>query len=377
MKNKDAITQAIVYLLSNQRFYAELLLTMRRFDDKITPIAGVCIKNDIELHINGDVFEKYSIKERAAILAHECEHILRNHIPRGKELAPEIFEKAKAFEDSIINSQKFKTFNLAADCAVNSHVNNLPEGCIYPKLFDLQDGQTMEWYLANLKNNSKARECTDIGDHSIWSESEGDKEVIKEKIRQMVNSAATKTRGAGCMTNSDELLVSDLNKSLVNWREQLRNFVSRNIETNIESSRKKRNRRYGILFPGDVKVETLHIGVAIDTSGSISDKSLKQFLSEINSIAKYAKVTVVEADSEVKNSYEYKPNKAYKITGRGGTAYQPAFTYFSDNTEIDALIYFGDMDTSDAVTKPKYPVLWAIVGPSAPPANFGNIIRIK
>jgi len=87
-------------------------------------------------------------------------------------------------------------------------------------------------------------------------------------------------------------------------------------------------------------------------------------MSEIGQIAKYAKVTVVEADAEIKNSYEYNPKKKYKVAGRGGTAYKPAFDFFNKKeNQVDGMIYFGDMDCFDTekLVKPRYPVLWAIV----------------
>lgn len=381
LKNKNAVSQAIVSLFENERFYAELICNMRRFISNKVPTAGVCIKDQIELHINPAFFESLKLEERVAILKHECEHILRDHIGRAKELAPEIYDnQEKKLEDSILNSMKHKTLNISMDCAINGIMKDLPKQGVFPKQFDLENGQTMEWYLAELKNNEKAKECMEFDGHELWSESEGDKEILKEKIRQTVNKAAKATRAAGKMTADQELLVSELNKSVIDWRQQLKRFAARTLDTVIDTSKKKRNRRYGIMFPGTVKTESLHIGVAIDTSGSVSDESLKQFMSEIGTIAKYAKVTVIEADTEIKNAYEYDPKKKYKIAGRGGTAYKPAFDYFNDKKNaVDAMIYFGDGDCFDteALVKPKYPLLWALVGQQAPPADFGAVIRVE
>src|SRR5271166_1879980 len=299
MSNKDAVSQAIVALFDSEMFYAEVVASMRRVSNPHIPIAGVCVKDQIELHINHPAFEALSLKERTAVLKHECEHILRNHIVRMQEMAPDVYKKGSDEIDSLINGARHKVMNIAADCAVNSHVRGLPENCIIPELFELPNNQTVEWYLQSLKDNEKLKNITEFDDHSLWDESDGNKDILKEKIRQAVNKAANRTRAAGKMSHSDELLVSELNKSVVNWKEQLRRFVARAIESRLESSKKKRNRRYGIMFPGSVKVEELHIGVAIDTSGSVSDEALTQFMTEINAISRYAKVTVVEADSEV------------------------------------------------------------------------------
>ena len=377
MDNQDAVSQAIVYLFEREMFYAEIIASMKRVNSKNVPVAGVCIKEYIELHINLPIFAQYSLIERAAILKHECEHILRNHIFRSRELAPDVYAHTKDGVQNIINASKHKTINLAADCAVNSNIKGLPEGTIYPPLFDLKVGETLEWYLAQLKDNEKANELTEFDGHELWNESEGSKEVLKEKIKQAINKAASKTRSAGRMTAEQELAISGFNTPSVNWRDQMKRFVARSIETTIESSKKKRNRRYGIMYPGAVKIEDLHIGVAIDTSGSMSNEALEQAMAEIGEISKYAKVTVVEADTDIKNEYVYSRNKKYTVKGRGGTAYQPALTHFK-NSGIDALIYIGDMDNYDneKLIKPKFPVLWAIVGHQDPPADWGSKLRI-
>lgn len=378
--SNDSISQAIIRLFEREMFYAEIITRMKRIISHDLPApAGVCIKDHIELHINPELFNEYTIDERAAILKHECEHILRNHIVRSKELAPDVYKKHENTSETIVASLKHKVINIAADCAVNSGLADLPKNAVLAEMFDLESHETVEWYLEKLKDNDKMKELTQYDGHDIWSESEGDKEIIKEKIKQTINKAAERTRAAGKMSHQDELAVSQLNQSTVNWREQLRRFVASTITTSIESSKKKRNRRYGVMFPGSVKVEDLHIGVAIDTSGSISNEQLIQFMSEIERISKYATITVVEADSEIKNSYIYDSKKKYKVKGRGGTAYKPAFDFFSKMKHIDGVIYFGDMDCFDTevLQKPKYPVLWAIVGNQNKPANFGTEIRIE
>lgn len=383
MSPAESVSQAIVYLFESEMFYAEIIARMKRINSKDVPIAGVCIKQDIELHINLPIFAKFSLTERAAILKHECEHILRNHIIRSRELAPEVYSEGKKdIGTNILNSMKHKSINIAADCAVNSNIKGLPEGAVYPKMFDLINGETLEYYHEKIKENKndKAKSLNEFDGHDIWRDSEGTKEIIQEKLKQTVNKAAEKARAAGRMTAEHELAISGFNKASVTWQQQLKRFVAKTIELTLESSKKKRNRRYGIMYPGTVKIEDLHIGVAIDTSGSMSDAALEQAMAEIGEIAKYAKVTVVEADSSIKNEYQYKKGKKYKVKGRGGTAYQPALTHFSTKKkdQIDGLIYIGDMDNYDneALTKPKFPVLWAIVGNQNPPADWGAQIRI-
>lgn len=374
----DIVSQAVIRLYNSERFYAELLLQMDRIISNKIPTAGVCIKNRIQLYINPDFFASISQEEQVAVLKHECQHILNNHIGRAKELHPEIYSKSKDDIEGMIQSAKHQILNIAADCSINPGIPGIPEAGMFPAKFDLKDGHTFEWYIANLKDNEQLKDMNEFDDHSLWGESEGEQDELKEKIRRAVKDAEGKTRSAGKMTADTELLVDRFNYKPRDWKGDLKRFAARATETALSSSKKKRNRRYGIMYPGVVKEEVLHIGVAIDTSGSISDEALCQFMAEVANIAKYATVTVVEADSEVKNSYTFDPKKQYKVSGRGGTAYQPAFDFFTNNTDVDGVIYLGDMDCFDEqIIKPKYPVLWAVIGNQKPPAEWGGITKVE
>jgi predicted metal-dependent peptidase len=375
----DSVTQAIVSLFQKEMFYAELITQMRRIiNPELHAFAGVCIKDQIELHINPTMFSELPIEQRVAVLRHECEHILRGHIPRMKEAAPEVFEKNRDVVDQIINGQKFKILNISADCAINGNMQDFPKCGVFPKNFDLPNGETFEWYLNALKDNEKMKYMTEFDGHELWAESDTkDKEVLKEKIRQAVTKAAKRTRAAGRMTAENELLIENLNPPTISWQQQLKRFVAHSMTSHVEESRKKRNRRYGIVFPGQIKIEDLHIGVAADSSGSVSNEAYTQFISEIQDIAKYAKVTFIDADCEVKEARVWKKSDAKTRKGSGGTAYQPAFDYFNKIKDLDAVLYFGDMDSSDTPKKPKYPVLWCVIGDQTPPGNFGSCIEVK
>lgn len=370
----DTVTKAVIRLFDRERFYAELVLQMDRIITNRIPTAGVCIKENIQLLVNPDFFENLSLDEQVGVLIHEAKHVLHDHIPRVKTLAPEVYA-ANAAKDV---GSKHKMMNIAADIAINPGIQNIPEGAVYPKMFDLVEGETFEFYAEKLKDNELAKKMSAPDEHATWGESEGEPEILKEKLKQAVNKAAEKARAAGKMTSNDELLVDRLNYQPKDWKRDLSRFAARMLQTAIESSKKKRNRRYGIMYPGTVKYDELVLGVAIDTSGSVSDEALSQFMAEIGVIAKHAKVIVVEADSEVKNSYVFDPKKNYKVSGRGGTAYQPAFDHFTKNEEVDGVIYFGDMDCFDEkLIKPRYPVLWAIVGSQRPPADWGAQTKVE
>lgn len=375
-----AVEQTIVALFHTERLYAELVAEMdRTFRADFGSVAGVSIGDRIKLIIDPVEFVKLSLAERVDVLKHECEHILRDHIPRMKEYAPEVYEKTDELAKSLLNNAKHRILNIAADLPINGGLKNLPEWGCFPKNFDLPPGETFEWYMEQLKDNDKVK-GQKVDGHSMWGESEGSLEAIRAKIKQAINAAGKRTKAAGKLTGDQQLMIDKLNASQVTWRTQLRRFMARSGVTNVAVSRTKRHRRYGITQPGQVKTPSLHLAVAVDTSGSVSDEALVQFVSELKLMSKYARLTVVNADTEIKGIQEYDSRKTYTVEGRGGTAYKPVFDFFNNyHDPVDGLIYFGDGDCydTDELQKPKYPVIWALVGDQNPPARFGSVIRIK
>ena len=63
----------------------------------------------------------------AAVLIHELEHLLRRHAERSGD-------------------RNHGKFNIAADCEINQHVPNLPDGVYYPSTIGAPDGLTAEQY---------------------------------------------------------------------------------------------------------------------------------------------------------------------------------------------------------------------------------------
>jgi predicted metal-dependent peptidase len=87
--------------------------------------------------------------------------------------------------------------------------------------------------------------------------------------------------------------------------------------------------------------------IGVDVSGSISDKDAALFFSTINRFFKYGaeSLDVLQFDADIKGKPEVmkKARKEIKITGRGGTDFQPLINYFSVKKKtFDGLIIFTD-----------------------------------
>jgi predicted metal-dependent peptidase len=158
-------------------------------------------------------------------------------------------------------------------------------------------------------------ELTD--DHGEWDKSDLTEEqqdkFVKSHVKAIYESCSDKQRD--CL---DKTIIDELYKSEVDWRAQLRSFFANSEETFTETSRKKRNRRYGIFQPGNKNEPKINLGICVDTSGSISDNQLKLFFSEVARIFNEDTMVlhVIEADCVVRQVYTYKKNMKIKASGR-------------------------------------------------------------
>lgn len=205
------------------------------------------------------------------------------------------------------------------------------------------------------------------GLHPTWEDSTDISEQLAESIvRSMVSEAVQKSRGN--VPGAIKQIIDEIMESKVNWRAILRNFVAKRRSTKKSPTWRKRNRRLGTLQPGNKKNRKLNLTVAIDTSGSVSDKELALFTGEIQKIYQNgADITVIECDAAVQNVYEYtkKLQKSGGMTfkGRGGTDFRPVFEHIMNpektKAKPDAVIFLTD-GYGPAPNVFKIPTLWCL-----------------
>jgi predicted metal-dependent peptidase len=394
----NKVQQATTALLFSEPFYGHLISKMRISKSDKVPTAGVFITDKINLVYNEAWIEGLELIDVVKVLKHECGHILQEHIIRAKQIG-------------IVNQELHKRFNIATDATINLHdliptvekiggvtvksLNEMLKGMIDTanekdkgsRVFSpLQEGQIAEYYYNKInefaeKNSDILPEGSGMGetmdDHSVWEESNGNEEMLKEVAKQAVNESVKSAGGIGNIPNDIAAIVSNMNKSQISWRQQLRQFYVNTLRNNRTPTRKKRNRRYGILQPGNKKKYELHLGLCIDTSGSVSNDELSMFWSEMQAIYNCGvKITVIEADSIVQNVYDFEAGTTPKFKGRGGTSYNPAIQKAVE-LGVDGILYCGDFDVSDIPENPKKPFLWVGVRNSPPPANFGKVIYLE
>lgn len=349
------IEAATISLLRENAFLGNIVVSLNTVITDKVPTAGVSITNKVNLYINPGFWGKLERCEQVAVLKHECYHLLLQHITRGK-------------------NKMHSLFNMACDYAINEYIDNLPASPEFKPLLveDLQKEfpnveryKHAEYYYDLLKEANK--DLIDklnkmLDDHSTWKEGEGGAEVnptVAEAILKDLVRRAAQGKNAGNLSQHDKRLVDDLlGSSKVNWKNTLNYFINRTIKDKKENTRKRLNRRLGILAQGRKKSDVLRLHVGIDTSGSIDKEAADLFFSEINKIYSITKeVTVMECDTHVHRTYPYTGKPPKDCTGGGGTNYQPMLEQ-AKKDGADALIIFGDMQHFDELVNLKIPVLF-------------------
>tara|TARA_Y100000114_G_scaffold23700_2_gene19422 strand:+ start:1026 stop:2255 length:1230 start_codon:yes stop_codon:yes gene_type:complete len=359
-------------LLMEEPFFAAI---SRRIDKRASyaiPTAGVMINPDtaqFEMLYNPKFFADLTDLERADVLKHEFYHVL--------------FEHVTGRMPSDVN---IKLWNIATDLAINSHLNNLPEGGLIPgekntPFEHLPRGESAEWYMANMPqfdndkgdnqsgpsssesqgqgssggdpgdSDSQSSGIPDtLDDHSGWQEcSQEVKDMAQERLKEVVRKAAEEASASnrwGSVSQDTRKKVMKMLETKVDWRKVLRYFVKSSQRTSRSSSIKRINRRYAYIHPGRKANRVARVAVSVDQSGSVDDTMLAMFFAELNKLAQIAEFVVIPFDTRVDESKVFTWKKGQtKLPERvlqGGTCFD-APTDYVNNEGFDGHIVLTDM----------------------------------
>lgn len=352
---KNRLESAISKLVAFQPLYGEVFLSLNKKETKHIPTlaVGVIRRVDLALYYNPDFIEKLSPTELRSVLKHEALHVLLHHLTRVKHFA-----------------FNMRGYNIAADCAINCHIEGLPEGALYPKQFGLEDNQSAEWYYESLRKEAEKNHNGDmekmlgdsdtVDDHSMWDEFDDD--IVTEKIRNIAEKAIKEQEKKGWGSISGKLAeqVIAANRPVVNWKKEVRWFINKLILMGRKNTRMRPNRRYDNEAPGSRRDYTSRLLVAFDTSGSVSSELLQYFATELNGMIDHVEVDFIQFDTILYGDPKpyAKRSKKIEIVGRGGTSFHPVIQ-LADEKRYDGLVIFTD-GYAPFPDKPKTRLLWCV-----------------
>jgi predicted metal-dependent peptidase len=390
MTKQESLSRTSKDLMLKEPYYGFFLIALNKiWTDKI-PTAGVS-KDGINyrLYIGETFWNSLSEDHRRGLLKHELLHIAFGHLT--------MYFK---FSDK-------KLANIAMDMEINQYIlsTDLPEGGIdidnYSDL-NLDRKAGCRYYYEKLKQFKDQKEkngtcgCEEmdklldnieqgnIPDHSTWEEfedmSEAEQKLLDKQVQRILQDAEQKTKSRGGHVPDelkDRIILDELLPPKFNWKNYIRRFTG--VSTKIFT--KKTRRKDNVKFPDNpalkIKMRQKML-LAIDTSGSVNNEELKEFMNEIHHIYKAGvDIHILQCDTTIKSSEDYKGKFELGIVGRGGTDFDPVLKFYAEHKEYTSLVYFTDGECSTSL-KPTKPVLWVISEQSSMPEGLpGKTIKLE
>lgn len=227
-------------------------------------------------------------------------------------------------------------------------------------------------------SRGKTREKLDAQISELWDE---DEEACCD-INGFIEVAEA-SNNWGSISGKLQGIIKASKKVDMDYRKMLSLFKTSVLSSKRRLTRMRPNRRFGFEAMGSRYELSTNLLIAVDVSGSVTDKSLSFFFSVINRLFKYGieKMDVLQFDAKIQGEPEplKKACKTVKVMGRGGTNFQPAADYYCAHPEYDGLIYFTDGYAPPPKFNTKRPidVLWVLCGKSAYDANGKRIKTLK
>lgn len=370
MNNNESLAKAVKDMMLEEPFYGLFLVGINREWSNALSTAGVSKhKIGIKLSINEEFWSKLNKDHRQGLLKHELLHVSFGHLSL-RDLYPD-----------------HRLFNIAADIEINQYIKEyqLPEGALLPSTFPELNlppkAGTKEYYklLQQAKGNNTSPTLQNLinqieqgdspYDHSTWTDfddlDEAEKKLIEKQIQHQLKEAATEVRNKNRGVIPGELseIISNLFKveePKFDWRGYLRRFVGNSNVVYTKKLRRKFNKRY-VENPGLKIKRRNHVLVGIDTSGSVSNDELREFLGEIHHISKTGnEVTIVQCDTHINSIEKFDSKKDFHVKGRGGTDFQPVIDHYNENSrKYTNLIYLTDGEAPAPHNAPKK-ILWVL-----------------
>ena len=345
---EERITQSRVRLLLTKPFFGQLAVRLKIEDaSSWIPTAATCGR---KFMFNREFVDSLSDDMLDFLVGHEVLHCVFDHMQARGEREPQLYNAAADYninmtlvEQNIgkpISEDKLGGGKICLDWKYQGW--NSYE--IYDDLFEnRKDAKGMDVHL---------EEGTDAGEDkdgkSAPSMTEAEKKELADEIKQATIQAA-QSAGQG-VPEAIKRMINELIAPKMDWRDVLRTQLESSIKADFTFMRPSK-RSGDVLFPGMNKDEMLNIAVALDTSGSISQTMLRDFLSEVQGIMdqyQAYKVHIFQFDTGVYGVDEFTSDDGrtmadYELKGGGGTDFDVVFNYMEQyNIEPDQLVMFTD-----------------------------------
>ena len=366
LTSEQRVTKSHIAIMRSKQFcmFAGVLSVGKvSFTDDL-PTAAT---NGRDVVYNPDFIKTLDDKELNFVVLHEALHKAYQHMHLWQKLWKQSPQLANMAADYVVNYS-------IHEADVNGEITKIPSSALFDKKYA---GMTTKQVFELLKKDMESQGSSGGEGHDThdWEGAEAlSDEEVKETAKQIDQALRQGEIIRGKMQGNKNRSVNEILEPKVNWREQLREFVNATCRNKDKTSWKRPHKRFighDIYMPSMIGESIGQIVVGIDTSGSIGDKELSEFLTEVVAICDDVSPSSIEllywdtnvAGHETYNQGDYKALvQSTKPAGGGGTHVGCVNQYIKDKRiEPEAIIILTDGYVEDDFGGNwEYPTLWAI-----------------
>ena len=212
--------------------------------------------------------------------------------------------------------------------------------------------------------------------------SKEEQEELAVKWAQRLAGAAQQAMAAGKMSEALARMIDHLLQPQLPWRMLLARYMTATARSDYNYARP--SRRDGDFIMPSLRSNEINVVVALDTSGSVSDQEMREFLSEVNAIKGQAsaRITLLACDAELTGDgpWVYEPWEEFSLPrefpGGGATDFRPVFNWVErEQRRPDLIVYFTDALGNFPEQPPVVPVIWLVKGRGQVP--WGQRIQLN
>ena len=209
-----------------------------------------------------------------------------------------------------------------------------------------------------------------------------DVQRLARQWQSRLAQAAQQARHSGRLGESWLRSIDALLEPQLPWRTLLARYLV-NIARDDYSFQRLSRRGGDALLPSLASGE-VNLVIALDTSGSIGERELREFAAEVDALKGQvrARVTLHACDCRLAAdgpwTFEsWQPIALpHTLSGGGGTSFKPVFDWVAgEHLRPDLLLYFTDAEGEFPAAAPPYPVLWLVKGRGEVP--WGERIQLN
>lgn len=383
------------------------------------------------IYYNPTFIEPLSSDEQVFLLAHEVCHIAFDHIFRSEGKDHTIWNMAT---DAVINALLIKDGLplIKGGVDIKDAINHTSEE-MYKKLYEEQkensDGKCNENSNSNENNGVSGSTSSSNGDnsdvdnvghdnHGLWKKAiekrknksnsipnndsnpqnaSNETNNIEDEIKKMSEQGEVKTfkdnskerldnlkklrdslvkqsHGAGNTTSSNQRMIDNIgvSKPLIDWRRLLREATKFDVDWSYQDA----TIEDGVLTPHLISIPYPETEIVLDTSGSIDEELLRNFLRECKNILNNSKVKVGCFDTKFYGFHDIRSKNdidTVPLVGGGGTSFDVAVNAFSKRVENKIIFTDGEAD----MPKESDRIIWIVFGDKKINPLGGKVIYIS